>query len=178
MLDPTPPEGGGGVGEPQGDEAGGSQGGKHSAPGTDWRARAQRAEAAAAELAERLAGVREELGAASASLASCERGRAVDAALLGAGAIDLETARVLVERALDAGGGDGAAADVGDAVASLRAGKPFLFASAPGASVAGAMGAHVRGDEASAGLEDAAAAALRTGDRAALLRYLRAKRGV
>ena len=170
---PLDPGGSEGVGE----QGGGSGGAVARGPGVDWRARAQEAEAKAAELMASLAETRAALREAEASLGRCERGREVDAALLGAGAIDLETARVLAERALGAGGEGEGSGDVPEVVSALRASKPFLFADASGYGAGGAMGAHVRAEDGTARLEDAAEAALRSGDRVALLRYLRMKRG-
>lgn len=142
-----------------------------------WRRKAQEAEALAQQLRERLAVVSEELAACREALDACERRHNTDLALLEAGAVDLETARLLTEAAVERMSG----ADVATAVADLRRSKPFLFRRArePGAAQRDALAgmaassvASPAGDEASAALE---AAAL-TGDRAALLRYLRLRR--
>lgn len=141
-----------------------------------WRRKAQEAEALAQQLRERLAAVSEELAACREALDACERRHNTDLALLEAGAVDLETARLLTEATVARMSG----ADVATAVADLRRSKPFLFRRArePGATqrdaVAGmaASAASPSGDDAASALE---AAAL-TGDRAALLRYLRLRR--
>jgi len=122
---------------------------------------------------ERLAETERRLGASQALMAALERRRALDAALLGAGAIDIESARLLAEAAMP----QGEEADIGEVVDALRARKPHLFASvrvgraAPVSSVmAGEVGA---GDA----LAEAAKEARVSGDRRALLKYLRARRG-
>lgn len=103
-----------------------------------------------------------------------ERSRALDAALAGSGAVDLETARLLAERAIDAQ----ECATPAAAVASLRQRKPFLFRRAQRSEPAhpgSAMSARPREDDAA--LATAAADAAHTGGRDALLRYLRLRRG-
>lgn len=125
----------------------------------EWRSRALSAEARAAELAE-------ELAAARSAQEAAELGARIERELRGAEALDLETARMLTEAAL-AGADE---PDVAGAVAELKRRKPFLFASE---RPAGAMSGHVRPtDERQRLAEDARA----TGDRGALLRYLRARR--
>ncbi len=131
--------------------------GRHQAEAT--AARLREVEAALAEARARLEQTREALDAA-------ERRRVIERELARAEAIDLETATLLTEAAI--AGMD--KADVALAIADLRRRKPFLF-RAPARS--GAMGPR-------AGAPDALAAAATTardsGDRRALLEYLRLRR--
>lgn len=129
--------------------AGGSGG---ASPGTD---------AKVMELERQLAAAREALDAS-------ERRRAIDLALVEAEAVDLETARLLTEMAV----GQMDEKDVALAVDDLRRRKPFLFRDRPRATLGAAMGAP--GEAASPA--DTARNEARTGDRRALLTYLRARR--
>lgn len=137
--------------------------------GFQWRRRAlaaeQKLEEAQARFQEQLKDLETQLVAARQGLDDSERRRAVDAELLAAGALDLETARLLSEAAISG------EADPAETVAELRRRKPFLFRSAPAASAMSAeAGPPAPGP-------DLAAAARESGDRRALLRYLRSKRG-
>jgi hypothetical protein len=127
-------------------------------------------------LRERVLELERELAGAHEALDSVERRHAIDLALLEAEAVDLETARLLTELAV----GRMASPDVGAAVSEVRRSKPFLFRAPAGRGTAREPGAAMgpRGvvgavDRAGAAAEDAAA----SGDRVALLRYLRARRG-
>jgi hypothetical protein len=104
-----------------------------------------------AALQSRIDDLERTLTEARASLDAVERRHAIDLALLEADAADLESARLLTEVAVAAM----PARDIKAAVADLRARKPFLFRS---------------------DADSAADEAARTGDRRALLRYLRARR--
>lgn len=120
-----------------------------------------------ATLEREVAGLRATLAAARDALDAAERRHSIDLALIKEDAVDLETARLMTEAAV--AGMD--TPDVARAVGELRQRKPFLFRRAHAAS---AMGARVeRREDASAGLAREAA---ETGDRRALLRYLRARR--
>jgi hypothetical protein len=123
------------------------------------------------ELEARLAQAESALRDTKALLDRAERGRAIDAALLEAGALDLETARLVAERALERGG---ASATPEGVVGALRTRKPFLFRRAAPASAGGAMAARPRDDDSA--LAKAATDAASTGGRDALLRYLRLRR--
>ncbi len=129
--------------------------------------RARIAEARAAELEQSLTEAREALDAV-------ERRHQIDAALIEANAIDLETARLLTEMAV----ADMPDADIAAAVNDLQRHKPFLFRPAmhrratPTTTAAGASLPASSPDPAL----DAAAEAATTGNRRALLRYLRARR--
>jgi hypothetical protein len=107
------------------------------------------------------------LSSAREALDASERRRTIERQLTEQGAIDLETASLLTEAAV--AGLD--APDLARAVADLKRRKPFLFRSAPRRS---AM-APEPGEGAPA-LESAAADARDSGDRGALLRYLRLRR--
>lgn len=129
-------------------------------------------EARVNELIETLAQTREALDHA-------ERRHQIDLALIQADAIDLETARLLTEQTLQ----QMSDRDVARAVRELRQRKAFLFrnpaqprATPGGRSAPGAMGPRAQPGP-SPQLRASAAEAATTGDRAALLRYLRARRG-
>lgn len=134
-------------------------------------------EARVAELTGTLARAREALDAA-------ERRHEIDLALVEAGAIDLETARLVADAVVSRQ----EQRDVKKAVRELRSRKGFLFAADPQAAptnhsgrarvpgrAPGIMGAHLAPTE-PAPLRAAADAAAASGDRGDLLRYLRAKR--
>lgn len=137
------------------------------APDTDWRLRAAQAEERLRALEDKLAGSERTLADARAALDAAERRRALERELAGARPVDLEAAVLLAEAALAAQ----ERPDVPRAVAELRRRKPFLFADAG----TGAMSALP--PEAPGHADAAAAEARATGDRRALLRYLRLKRG-
>lgn len=162
--------GGSGIGEPGGGE--GTDGGRGAdtlnaaaltgtAHADDCERRATTAEQKVAELEGRLAQAREALDAV-------ERRHAIDMALVEADAIDLESARLLTELAVS----QMSEKDVGLAVSDLRRRKPFLFRERSGATLGAAMGAHV----APPNLAEAARDEAKSGDRRALLKYLRARR--
>ena len=126
-------------------------------------------EARLVTLAGRVVELESELGAARATLETSDRERALDAAVAGSGAVDPETVRVLVARALEGAPETSAA----EQVALLRDRKPVLFREARSAGSVMAATAASRGS--SAGLVAARRAAAE-GDRASLLRYLRLRR--
>jgi molybdopterin converting factor small subunit len=123
---------------------------------------------------ERVAELEQTLREAREALDASERRREIDVALLREEAVDLETARMLTEAAVE----QMDEPDVALAVRELRQRKAFLFrrGSANGGA---AMSGHGPGDATGASVvAEAASAAAATGDRGALLRYLRARRGV
>ncbi len=122
-----------------------------------------------AELEAALTAAKSQIEESKAARAAEERRRAVDAAV--AGAVDAETARILVEHALGKGELGDVNAAAANIVADLKRRKPFLFAP-PGASGAAAPATR----PADTDLRDAAERAAHTGDRRELLRYMRAKR--
>ncbi len=119
-------------------------------------------------LAAKLAETESLLAQAREALDASERKRQIERELLQESAIDLETASMLTEAAV----AGMAKADVRAAIADLRKRKPFLFRAAP-PRTSSVMGGHSPADP----LADAAAAARDTGDRRALLKYLRLRRG-
>lgn len=138
---------------------------------TRWRQRAMAAEAAADELRASLEQARAQIAEAHEALDSCETKRAIDAALFETDALDLETARLMTEAAV----AQMPERDVAAAIDELRRSKPFLFRSAPPGAALSTQSARTNAAAAidlSGALEEAAV----TGDRAALLRYLRLKR--
>lgn len=166
--DPTPPEG-----DKPGDPTPPSADGPPRAPDDDldWRRRALEAETAADELRAALEQAQRQVAQAHEALDACETRRAIDAALFETDALDLETARLMTEAAV----ARMPQPDVAGAVEELRRDKPFLFRAAviPGAPAAlSARADAAPGADLAGALEEAAV----TGDRAALLRYLRLKR--
>jgi len=134
----------------------------------DWRARALKAEARVQELEALAAELARKLEMAQSESAAAERKRQVEKALSDTGAIDLETASMLLEGAL---GGAGTP-DIAGAVADLRRRKPFLFGAGARASAMSGLASA----PAESSLSTIADEARATGDRHALLRYLRLKR--
>ena len=129
-----------------------------------------------AELEAKVEALERTLEGAREALDASERRREIDLALASADAVDLETARLLTEVAV----ASMEAPDVAAVVSDLRRRKPFLFRAdadprggSPGASAAMSAGAPTGAP----GLEDEAERAARSGDRASVLRYLRARRG-
>lgn len=149
-----------------------------SAPLVSDAERARQAEARVRELEQQLAEVEKQLKEAREMVDAVERRHQIDLALLESDALDLETARLLTEIAVDAMDEP----DVQAAIAELRRGKPFLFRNgapaAPGGAwpAPGAMGAAAGVNEGAGSLDSAAASALRTGNRSDLMRYLRERR--
>jgi len=131
-------------------------------------ARAQRAERQAAQLERQLADLREELDSARAAAAERDRAHELDLALSAAGAVDLDTARLLAQRAAL----DDPDAPPADLVHLLTREKPFLFSRRGADASSMAPVADHAPRHALSAARDAAA----TGDRAALLDYLRARR--
>lgn len=141
-----------------------------------WKARAEEAEKLAAELGERVAELEARLEEADAGMRTTTRRNAIERELGGAGAVDLETALMLVEAALGTMEEPDAPYAVGLAVRHVRSRKPFLFAPAgprpaPGVAMSPA---DERADDRLGALANGARA---SGDRGALLRYLRQRRG-
>ncbi len=137
----------------------------------EWRRRALEAEALNEQLAAELAETR-------AQLDTLTRTHALDALLAESGAVDAETVRALVNTRATNGGDT----DLGVLIADLKRAKPFLFAhdapprtsSARSAMSPAPMNTTPSFDDLDSALELAAT----SGDRAALLRYLRLRRAV
>ena len=136
-----------------------------------YRKRAQEAEAERESLEAALEELRGALASSREALEASERRRVVDGALAALRPADLETARLVLEREI--GEGDADEETVREMAAALKKRKPFLFrpSSAPGGA---AMGERPRATR--DGLEAHARAASETGDRKALMRYLRVRR--
>ncbi len=133
-------------------------------------------------VAARLAEAERRLADTERLLRRAERRAEIDRLLLDEGAVDLESARLVAESALDAAEARGESPDAPQAVRALRERKPFLFrpreAHRPhrgdASAVGGLMRPHALAPDPVAQLAEAARA---SGDRGALLRYLRARRG-
>jgi hypothetical protein len=138
----------------------------------DWRARALEAESKLKEASAAVDELRASLEQSQKELARVRRAREIDRALADAGAVDGETAALVLESMLSAG----SAADVPTLVDELRSRKPFLFAPGP-APIPSAMSPAIRATatEDLAGLAEEARV---SGDRRTLLRYLRARRAL
>lgn len=155
MMVEEPLEVGGGV-------SGSGDSGASGAPGAPGPTRGSRI----AQLLQRVQALEEEAARARDWARESDLRRRIETALQEAGAVDVETASLLVERAI-AGVDE---PDVEGAVSALRTGKGWLFASP---SAVGAL--HAPAGEGSDDAALAARAAAR-GDRRALLRYLRLRR--
>lgn len=130
------------------------------------------------EPADRLREAEAHLAEARAALDRSERLRAIDNALLRRGVIDLETARLVGERAI----GAMETPDAEAMAAEMQRSKPFLFRREPATPVrepvaASAMAPHAPQPPRTSAADTARRAAM-TGDRAELLRYLRLRRAV
>lgn len=169
--------GGGAIGG--GADAGGDQQGKEDAgvavarqavsEDLVWKARAVRAETRVGELEQRLSDIESELADLRSQAAEAERRRELESELALAEAVDVETTGMLVERLMSSD----ESLTLADAVAQLRKSKPFLFRGSARSSVmSGQVNASARDV-----LGDLADEARASGDRSALLRYLRARRG-
>lgn len=134
--------------------------GEAGAPGQpDLAARVTAVEARLVEIAGLIA-------QATQAMASAEQARQLEKELSGAGAVDVPTAAaVIAQRA-----GGGTIADIAAEVAALKQSKPFLFRAGLAGS---AMGPTTKRDP----LTQLAEQAVATGDKRALLEYLRARRG-
>ena len=134
-----------------------------------YRKRAQAAEQKIGDLNTQLEQLQQQLDEAQHTVTHLERRQQIDALLAEAEAIDLETARLLTERAVE----QMSEPDVSLAVDELRRNKPYLFQHSTDTN-SGAMAAR---DAANVtGAEQAAEHAARSGDRRDLLHYLRLRR--
>ncbi len=135
-----------------------------------WQDRAAAAEEKSRTLERELGSARETLSQTRGALEASERRRRIDQELIEAEAVDLETARLLTDATLSRMEDP----DVSDAVAEIRRRKPFLFKKSGWAGPrSSAPGVH---RDRSAELSGLAEDARGSGDRAALLKYLRARR--
>jgi hypothetical protein len=138
------------------------------------RLRAQKAEESAIAGAARAKELEESLALARVTAAAAERGRRIDQELFEGGSIDLETTRLLVEAAV----ARMEEPDVALAVRELRRRKPFLFRGAGLGAPTAARFAEEAPSRAHDSIDEVSEKARASGDRMALLRYLRMKRGV
>lgn len=127
------------------------------------------AESLASELQSQVQSLTRTLEDTREALEESKRRRLIERELSTQGAIDLETTSLLTEAALT-GAQD---PDIQAAITDLKRRKPFLFRP-PAAQRTSAMSGEIAPAPA---LDDAALEARRTGDRRALLRYLRLRRG-
>lgn len=137
-----------------------------------YRKRAQAAEKQVGDLQEELKNNRQALVDREQELEDLKRSQAMDAALHEHGAIEMETARLVLRQTLD---GD-EEKDVSEAVSELRRRKPFLFRPAKRVNAATTLGPRPVENYSDARLERAAAEAVTTGKRSDVLRYLRLRR--
>ncbi len=167
---------GSGVGEPEGGgqvPGGEVSGVDGSVPSVNedliWRARAARAEAQVEELTARVQEIEGELEMTRREAGRTDQRRTLELELALAEAVDIETAALVGESVL----GQMEEPDVHAAVAQMRRTKPFLFRAKKAPS---ALSARVSTVGASTILDELADEARDSGDRGALLKYLRARR--
>ena len=136
-----------------------------------YRKRAQAAEKILEDFKVELAEKDEALHKQQQTIADLQRQRSIDELLVDSETIDLETTRLLTEMALS----EMAEPDVEQAVAQLRKRKPFLFRTTARAT---ALSPKAENNQTSLArsMERAAADAHSSGNRTALLRYLRLRR--
>ncbi len=139
-----------------------------------WKSRAMEAEEKLAECEARVIELESELASANESVVSVQRRGEIERELTAARTVDLETACLLTEAAVD----EMDEPDVAVAVREIKARKPYLFSCANGGEFRGggsSMSSYaVREND---GLGMMASNARSSGDRNELLRYLRARRG-
>ena len=139
-------------------------------PTPNWEQRAKAAEASAAQLQGKLEEAATTLAQTREALGASERRREIDLELVRSQAVDVEAARLLTEAAV----AQMKEPDVVKAIGELKKRKPFLFRPArPQASAMTASAKPAPSDE----LTQIAEQARQTGDKRALLQYLRARRG-
>ena len=126
-------------------------------------------------LGEELAKARSEVTEIQAHHAAMERERAIEAALVEQGAVDLETARLVVESCLEKDEGK----TVMEVLAEVQEQKPFLFRPpappVPPETASGVMSAH--GGGAGGVIKRAEKEARESGHRRDVLRFMRLRRG-
>ncbi len=140
-----------------------------------WKTKAVHAQELVESLEKTLASMRTRLEETTAELSRSERRRAIDQALLESRTIDMDTSRVLIEQAMTDPGADRRPRDVESAVRDLRRRKPHLFEISR--AKVHASGVMADQEEVSEAALHRAADDARAGDRGALLRYLRLRRG-
>lgn len=141
---------------------------------SDAEERVRQAERQVTVMSERLEEMRKSSEQIREEIEALERRREIELALQKAGTVDMETARLLMERDL----GEEKEPDVEGTVRALRHAKPHLFRAGDRSGVRAPVLAGERESGTGPVRERAAAAeeVARTGHRGALLRYLRARR--
>ncbi len=137
-----------------------------------YRKRAQAAEKTLEDFKVELAEKNETLRKQRQTITDMQQQRLIDESLVDSEAIDLETTRLLTEMALS----EMAEPNVEQAVAQLRQRKPFLFRSTARGATALSPKAENNQTSLARSMEHAAAEAHSSGNRTALLRYLRLRR--
>lgn len=138
-----------------------------------YRKRAQAAEATLEELKAQLAENQEQIRRSEVLIESLQRRQEMDEILVEHDAVDLETARLLVEQAI----AEGDAEDVASAVAELQQRKPVLFRPRKAVQATAQAPREINGRTLrQESLERAASAASETGERRDVMRYLRLRR--
>ncbi|MDY7110267.1 MAG: hypothetical protein SYC29_16685 [Planctomycetota bacterium] len=136
-----------------------------------YRKRAQAAETTLSDLQHELSAQQAVVREQQELISDLQRRQQIDEQLIEAGAVDLETARLLADLSI----GEMDEPDVGEAIEDLRRRKPFLFRHTPGGS--GALSPRETGESpVDDRLTDAASEACRSGRRQDLLRYLHLRR--
>lgn len=140
-----------------------------------WKTKAVHAQELVDSLEKTLASMRSRLDETMSELSRSERRQAIDRALVESRTIDLDTSRVLIEQTMTDPGTERRPRDVESAVRDLRRRKPHLFEVSR--AKVHASGIMEDQEEVSEAALHRAADDARTGDRGALLRYLRLRRG-
>jgi hypothetical protein len=135
---------------------------------------APEAAAPAPSLEDRIAALEQDLRDAQRAARDARVRASVHRALVDAGPVDLDAVALVIEASVGHAGAEPDAANVARAVEDLRRSRPALFRPAASGRSA-AMATRVE-RAASNPLADAAQRARRSGDRAALVEYLRLRR--
>ena len=144
-----------------------------------YRKRAQAAEKQVEDLQEQLALVEEHLHETKVQIDDAQRDQEIHQALVDAGAMDVDTARLLVQKVLDEGTGDSGGCGIEEVVRVVRERKPFLFrADSTESNNSAVMGGHLRPlhTQRATPLHHAASEARHSGRKQDLLRYMRLRR--
>ena len=144
-----------------------------------YRKRAQAAEKQVEELKGQLTHVEEHLCETKKQIDDARAEQEVRLALIDADAVDVETARLLVQNMLDENAEGEGNPDIGQIVRTIRERKPFLFRTERSVQDNGSvMGGHLRPQQIhrATPLHHAASEARNSGRRQDLLRYMRLRR--
>lgn len=124
------------------------------------------------DLTNQIARLEAQLAQAERTIIQTQRRAEIERELIAARAVDLETATLLTEAAI----AEMDQPDVAIAVRELSGRKPFLFAAPPAAGAAGLSMSPAPAQDKHHAVNSIAQRARVSGDRAELLRYLRARR--